>query len=105
MLISIHGNTYKDPSVSGTETYYYHEDSLSLAEIMQKHRVQANGFRDRSARREKNIDGRSPIPDGQLHSGRNQGISEIKLRGEYDHEKNYYDNTHWGLYACLGGMW
>ncbi|USG67893.1 N-acetylmuramoyl-L-alanine amidase [Brevibacillus ruminantium] len=52
LFISIHGNTYEDPSVSGTETYYYHEDSLSLAEIMQKHMVQANGFRDRGVKKE-----------------------------------------------------
>ncbi|MFD3257214.1 N-acetylmuramoyl-L-alanine amidase [Paenibacillus lentus] len=39
-------NTYEDSSVSGTETYYYHEDSLFLAEILQKR------FRDRGVKKE-----------------------------------------------------
>ncbi|MBP1996739.1 N-acetylmuramoyl-L-alanine amidase family protein [Paenibacillus eucommiae] len=52
LFISIHGNTYEDPGVSGTETYYYHENSLSLADIMQRHLVQASGFRDRGVKHE-----------------------------------------------------
>ncbi|MGC6587832.1 N-acetylmuramoyl-L-alanine amidase family protein [Paenibacillus sp. Dod16] len=52
IFISIHGNTYEDASVSGTETYYYHEDSRFLAEIMQKHMVQTSGFRDRGVKKE-----------------------------------------------------
>lgn len=52
LFISIHGNTYEDASVSGTETYYYHDDSLPLAEIMQKHVVQGSGFRDRGVKKE-----------------------------------------------------
>ena len=52
LFISIHGNTYEDASVSGTETYYYHDDSLPLAEIMQKHIVQGSGFRDRGVKKE-----------------------------------------------------
>lgn len=52
LFISIHGNTYEDSSVSGAETYYYHEDSLFLAEILQKHIVQTSGFRDRGVKKE-----------------------------------------------------
>lgn len=52
LFISLHGNTYEDSSVSGTETYYYHEDSLFLAEILQKHMVQTSGFRDRGVKKE-----------------------------------------------------
>lgn len=52
LFISIHGNTYEDPSVSGAETFYYHENSLFLAEIMQKHMIQASGFRDRGVKKE-----------------------------------------------------
>ncbi|GIO34535.1 MULTISPECIES: N-acetylmuramoyl-L-alanine amidase family protein [Paenibacillus] len=52
LFISIHGNTYEDPSVSGTETYYYHEDSRPLAEIMQRHVVETSGFRDRGVKKE-----------------------------------------------------
>lgn len=47
LFISIHGNTFSDSSVSGTETFYYHKNSQSFAEIMQKHVVEATGFRDR----------------------------------------------------------
>ncbi|MGG4495479.1 N-acetylmuramoyl-L-alanine amidase family protein [Brevibacillus reuszeri] len=50
LFISIHGNTYEDPGVSGTETYFYHENSLSLADIMQRQVVQASGFRDRGVK-------------------------------------------------------
>lgn len=52
LFISIHGNTYEDSSVSGAETYYYHENSLFLAEILQKHIVQTSGFRDRGVKKE-----------------------------------------------------
>lgn len=52
LLISIHGNTYEDPSVSGTVTYYYHDNSKFLAEIMQKHMVQTTRFQDRGVKKE-----------------------------------------------------
>ncbi|HBU82144.1 MAG TPA: N-acetylmuramoyl-L-alanine amidase [Paenibacillus sp.] len=52
LFISIHGNTYEDPGVSGTETYYYHENSRSLADIIQRQVVQASGFRDRGAKKQ-----------------------------------------------------
>lgn len=51
-LVSIHGNTYKDPSVSGTETYYRYDSGLSLAEAIHKQMVQAMGFRDRDVRQD-----------------------------------------------------
>ncbi len=47
VFISIHGNTFSDPDVSGTETFYYHENSRLFAETLQKHVVEATGFRDR----------------------------------------------------------
>src|SRR5699024_4048240 len=37
LFISIHGNTFLDPDVSGTETFYYHRGSRSFAKILQKH--------------------------------------------------------------------
>lgn len=52
VLISIHGNTYTDASVSGTETYYYDDSSLLFANIMQRHVVRASGFRDRGVKQE-----------------------------------------------------
>lgn len=51
-LVSIHGNTYTDPDVSGTETYYYEDDSIPLAREVHEHLVEATGFRDRGVRKE-----------------------------------------------------
>lgn len=51
-LVSIHGNTYQDPDVSGTETYYYADDSIPLAREVHEHLVEATGFRDRGVRKE-----------------------------------------------------
>jgi N-acetylmuramoyl-L-alanine amidase len=51
-LISIHGNTYiEDQRVAGTETYYYSEDSIQLAQLVHDHLVSAMGFRDRNLRK------------------------------------------------------
>lgn len=50
LFISIHGNTYEDPSVSGTEAYYYHEGSKSFAEALHEKVVDATGFRDRGVK-------------------------------------------------------
>lgn len=47
IFISLHGNTFSNPDVSGTETFYYHDDSRLLAETMQKHVVDATGFSNR----------------------------------------------------------
>ncbi|MEC0091182.1 N-acetylmuramoyl-L-alanine amidase family protein [Paenibacillus macquariensis] len=47
LFLSIHGNTVTDPDVTGTETYFYHKNSRRLAKIIQKHVVEATGYRDR----------------------------------------------------------
>ncbi|QDP41496.1 N-acetylmuramoyl-L-alanine amidase family protein [Radiobacillus deserti] len=47
VFISIHGNTFTDPTVSGTETFYYHKHSKYLANLIQEKVVEATGFRDR----------------------------------------------------------
>jgi N-acetylmuramoyl-L-alanine amidase len=49
LFLSIHGNKFK-PSVSGTETYYYRDDSSAFAQIIHKHVVEATGFNDRGVR-------------------------------------------------------
>ncbi|MNP54259.1 N-acetylmuramoyl-L-alanine amidase LytC precursor [compost metagenome] len=51
-LISIHGNTYPDPAVSGTESYYYSEDSFPLAHDVHEQLVKATGFRDRGVKQD-----------------------------------------------------
>ena len=52
IFISIHGNTFSNRAVSGTETFYYHENSRELADILHRHLVQATGFPDRGVKRE-----------------------------------------------------
>lgn len=52
LYISIHGNTFKSPDISGTESYYYHEKYKSFADIMHKNVVNATGFEDRGVRKE-----------------------------------------------------
>lgn len=49
-LVSIHGNTYEDKNISGTETYYRYDNSLQLAQSIHKQIVEAMGFRDREVR-------------------------------------------------------
>lgn len=51
LYISIHGNTFESPNVSGTESYYYHEKFKSFAEIMHKNVVSSTGFNDRGVRK------------------------------------------------------
>ncbi|WP_099159072.1 N-acetylmuramoyl-L-alanine amidase family protein [Virgibacillus ndiopensis] len=50
IYVSIHGNTFSNPDVSGTETFYYHNNSRLLANILQKHVVDATGFNDRGTK-------------------------------------------------------
>ncbi|MGD7667710.1 N-acetylmuramoyl-L-alanine amidase [Brevibacillus laterosporus] len=38
LFLSIHGNTYTDSTVSGTETYFYRPESFPFAESIQKAR-------------------------------------------------------------------
>ncbi len=52
-LLSIHGNTYTDPTVTGTESLYtYDNESVQLAQSVQHHMVKAMGFRDRGVKKE-----------------------------------------------------
>ncbi|AIQ59345.1 N-acetylmuramoyl-L-alanine amidase family protein [Paenibacillus borealis] len=50
LFISIHGNTYEDASASGTESFYYHDESLAFAETIHKHVIQATGLKDRGVK-------------------------------------------------------
>lgn len=52
LFISIHGNTFEDSKVSGTESYYYHKKFKSFAKIMHRHVVGSTGFNDRGVRKE-----------------------------------------------------
>lgn len=52
IYISVHGNTFTNPAVSGTETYYFSENSIELARILHKKIVSAAGFADRGVRKE-----------------------------------------------------
>ncbi|SET23238.1 N-acetylmuramoyl-L-alanine amidase [Oceanobacillus limi] len=52
VYVSIHGNTFMDSNVSGTETYYYHRNSRSFANIMHSHVIEATNFNDRGVKKE-----------------------------------------------------
>lgn len=52
VFISIHGNTFTDPSVAGTETFYYDDESYLLANALHREVARATGFRDRGVRTE-----------------------------------------------------
>lgn len=52
MFISIHGNTFESPDASGTESFYYHDESMPFAEIIHKHAAEATGFTDRGYKQE-----------------------------------------------------
>lgn len=49
LFISIHGNTFDSP-ISGSETYYYTESSLSLATTMHRQVIESGGLPDRNIR-------------------------------------------------------
>jgi len=49
-LLSIHGNSFTDESVSGTETYYEHENGMPLAQAVHDAVVETMGFKDRGVR-------------------------------------------------------
>ncbi len=47
LFISIHGNTFNDPDLSGTQSFYYHDNCQAFAEVMHRHVLSATGFIDR----------------------------------------------------------
>lgn len=52
LFLSIHANSFKDnPAVNGTETYYYHDHSKPLADIIHKHLLEATGLKDRKVKK------------------------------------------------------
>lgn len=51
LFLSIHGNKYTASS-TGTETYYYRDESLDFAKVIHKDLVKATGFADRGIRQE-----------------------------------------------------
>ena len=53
VLLSIHGNSYEKSDVSGTETFYRHEDSMRLATIIHEHLVAAMDSQDRGVKEER----------------------------------------------------
>ena len=51
LLISIHGNAFSDPAVSGIETFYYSRAGRMAADIFQKHLIQRTGWKDRGIKK------------------------------------------------------
>ncbi|MBS4534160.1 N-acetylmuramoyl-L-alanine amidase [Clostridium sp. D2Q-14] len=50
LYISIHGNTFSDSDVSGTESFYFHDESKYFADLIHRHVVNATGFNDRGVK-------------------------------------------------------
>ncbi|MFC5465703.1 N-acetylmuramoyl-L-alanine amidase family protein [Lederbergia graminis] len=50
IFVSIHGNTFTDPSVSGTESFYYYDEDKPLADAIHKYLAPATGFNDRGVK-------------------------------------------------------
>lgn len=51
LLISIHGNAFRDSSVSGVETWYYSSEGKRVAKVFQECIVDATGWRDRGVKK------------------------------------------------------
>lgn len=51
LFVSIHANSFESPGIRGTETYYYHQESLPFAEVMHAHMLEATGFPDRNVKK------------------------------------------------------
>lgn len=50
LFISIHANTFEDSTVTGTETFYYHDHSKLLADTIHRHIIEATGYKDRGVK-------------------------------------------------------
>jgi N-acetylmuramoyl-L-alanine amidase len=69
-FISIHGNSYEDGSVSGSETFYRYDNGLPLAEAIHGKLVDAMGFKDRGIRlNELKVLTLSQVPSALIESG------------------------------------
>jgi N-acetylmuramoyl-L-alanine amidase len=52
LFVSVHGNSYMKAS-NGVETYYYNQQSLTLAQTMHPYIVESTGFADKKVKKEK----------------------------------------------------
>ncbi|MHA6484050.1 N-acetylmuramoyl-L-alanine amidase family protein [Paenibacillus sp. strain BS8-2] len=69
-FVSIHGNSYEDGSVSGSETFYRYDNGLLLAESVHGKLVDAMGFKDRGIRlNELKVLTLSQVPSVLIESG------------------------------------
>ena len=50
ILISVHGNAFKDKSVTGIETFYYSTKGKEIADVFQDELVSAMGWKERGVR-------------------------------------------------------
>ncbi|MBD2845091.1 N-acetylmuramoyl-L-alanine amidase [Paenibacillus sp. IB182496] len=79
IFVSIHGNSYYS-HISGTETYYTHDRSRSLANVMHKHLVDATGLPDRGVRTARFVVIReTDMPSVLLESGYLSNVTDEKV--------------------------
>jgi len=83
-LLSLHGNSFTDGTVSGTETYYEHENGRTLAEAVHGAVVEAMGFEDRGVRENRlKVLSLSEVPAALVEVGYlTNGQQEAVLTGE-----------------------
>ncbi len=84
LLISLHANTFKQSSIRGTETFYWRDDSKTLAMIIHKHVLAAFGSIDRKVRKERFVILRdTTMPAALLEVGyMTNAMDEAKLLDE-----------------------
>lgn len=102
LFISIHGNTFTDPDLSGTQSFYYHDNSRSFAEAMHQHVVNATGFTDREIKQENYFVLReSNMPSVLLEIGYlTNALEEQKMLRE-DFQKTIADSISVGIKEYL----
>lgn len=89
IFVSIHGNSAKNsPSVTGTETFYYHKSSEALAKTLHKNLLNGTQFKDRG------------IKFGDLHVVRETKMPSTLLEIGFltstnDEPKMYDDQFQW----------
>jgi N-acetylmuramoyl-L-alanine amidase len=86
-LISIHANLFKDPQVTGTETYYYSDNSIKLAQVIHDQVLKAMGFKDRGVRKNQlKVLSHSNMPAILLETGyitnKNQEAAMVSKEGQ-----------------------
>ncbi len=79
LFISLHGNTFTSP-ISGSETYYWHRESINFAFIMHKHVLEGAKLPDRNIRKvQYRVLRDTHMPSALLELGYLSNVQEEKI--------------------------